>query len=206
MKLSLKLNLKSKIAKDSSSVLNFPLEGSAGEMEAVSSDVCISSNAIESREPSLKLDLRKAKRINQASLVELPTAASSSLLASSFSSSSASSSAQRYGTRAVRLSSTFLKNATDIDIDETSNSELLEGQDFMASVGDASLDVFGDGDVSDEYEDDFEDRDEGQKPKRVKVSHEIKKAKPLKLPKPPKAIIQKSNNRAFLMKKLGMKR
>lgn len=71
---------------------------------------------------------------------------------------------------------------------------------------DASLDVFGDGDGSDEYEDDFEDRDEGQKPKRVKVSHEIKTAKPLKLPKPPKAIIQKPNNRAFLMKKLGMKR
>jgi hypothetical protein len=102
-----------------------------------------------------------------------------------------------------------LKNATDIDIDEASNSELLEGQDFIASVGDASLDVFGDGDVSDEYEDDFEDRDEGKKPKRVKVSHEIKTANPLKLPKPPKAIIQKpptNSNRAFLMKKLGMKR
>ena len=199
MKLSLKLARKYRLEKDSSLALS-----AAGAMNTAESEPAVVSSAVQhtssddakdSRDPSLKLHLRKATSSNQISLIAPPPTSTSS-----------SSSVQRYGTRAVRLSTTFLKNATDIDIDEVSNSEVIEGQEHMDLVGDASVDVYGDGDVSDEYEDEFEDGEEGQKPKRVKASHEIKTAKPLKLPKPPKAVVQKPNNRTLLMKKLGMKR
>jgi len=188
LKLSLKLGRKNRPKSDDSSG-SFPSE----------IDPATSSSHDSSAEPPLRLNLRGVKNRDQTSNSE------ASLLQTS------SSSSPRYGTRSIRLSSTFLKNATDIDVDEV---EGIIGVENIV-VGDGKLfddahDGDGDGDVSDDYNDELEDGDEVEKPKRVKFSQDIvavKALKSLKLPKPPKPTVQKSkSNRDFLLKKLGMKR
>ena len=189
LKLSLKLGRKNRPKSDESSG-SFPSEI---DPATSSSDGHNDSSA----EPSLRLNLRGVKNRDQTSNSE------ASLLQTSPSLS------PRYGTRSIRLSSTFLKNATDIDVDEV---EGIKGEENIV-VGEGKLfdDAHdGDGDVSDDYNDELEDGDEVEKPKRVKFSQDIvavKASKPLKLPKPPKQTVQKSkSNRDFLLKKLGMKR
>ena len=186
LKLSLKLGRKNRPKSDESSG-SFPSEI---DPATSSSDGHNDSSA----EPSLRLNLRGVKNRDQTSNSE------ASLLQTSPSLS------PRYGTRSIRLSSTFLKNATDIDVDEV---EGIKGVENIV-VGEGKLfdDAHdGDGDVSDDYNDELEDGDEVEKPKRVKFSQDIvavKAPKPLKLPKPPKPTVK--SNRDFLLKKLGMKR
>ena len=189
LKLSLKLGRKNRPKSDESSG-SFPSEI---DPATSSSD----GHNDGSAEPSLRLILRGVKNRDQTSNSEASLSQTSS------------SPSPRYGTRSIRLSSTFLKNATDIDVDE---DEGIKGEENIV-VGEGKLfdDAHdGDGDVSDDYNDELEDGDEVEKPKRVKFSQDIvavKASKPLKLPKPPKPTVQKSkSNRDFLLKKLGMKR